>query len=148
VTVDKQALIALAQQKAAKYGLDPALACAVIEQESDWNPWAVRFEPAFYSKYVTPSLEIGNFGHTEAIMRATSWGLGQVMGQVARELGFSGPFLSELCDPEIGAEYLCKRLSVAMSRVGNNPKDALLRYNGGANEAYPDQVIARMGTYA
>lgn len=141
-------LIVLVKQAAERYGLDPALVCSVAEQESDWNPWAVRWEPAFYSKYVMPGLEVGYFGTTEATMRAMSWGLGQVMGQVARELGFGGLFLSELCDPEIGAEYLCRRLSVAMSKVGNDPKDVLLNYNGGGNQAYAEQVMARMGTYA
>ena len=27
---------------------------AVVEQESGWNPWAMRYEPAFFSKYVAP----------------------------------------------------------------------------------------------
>jgi soluble lytic murein transglycosylase-like protein len=145
--VEKQALIVLAQQKAEKYGLDAALVCSVIEQESNWNPFAVRYEPAFYARYIVPSIEVGHFGHTEATCRATSWGLMQVMGQTARDSGFGGPFLSELCDPEVGIEIGCKYLSVLYSKTGNNMRDALLRYNGGSNEDYPDQVIARMPTY-
>lgn len=144
----KQFLIQLAHEAAQKYGLDSALVCAVCEQESDWNPWAVRYEPAFYSHYVVPILETGHFGATEATMRATSFGLMQIMGEVAREYGFLGPFLSELCDPEIGLDIGCKYLSALHGRTGNNTKAALARWNGGANAAYPEQVMARMPSYA
>lgn len=144
----KQELISLAQQKAEKYGLESSLVCAVIEQESAWNPWALRYEPAFYARYIVPSLEVGHFGATEAHARATSWGLMQVIGQTAREVGFGGPYLSELCDPEVGIEIGCKYLSVLYSRTGNNTKDALLKWNGGSNDLYPDQVMQRMPTYA
>jgi soluble lytic murein transglycosylase-like protein len=144
----KQYLITIASQKAEEYGLESSLVCAVIEQESNWNPWAMRFEPAFYAKYIVPSLEVGHFGPTEANARATSWGLMQVMGLVAREYGFGGPYLSELCDPQIGIDIGCKYMSVLYGKTGNNTKDALLRWNGGGNIAYPDQVMARMPQYA
>ena len=32
---------------AQKYGLEPEIVAAVCEQESGWDPLAVRFEPAF-----------------------------------------------------------------------------------------------------
>jgi len=35
-------LLALAQRAAEAEGLDAALVCAVVEQESGWNPWAMR----------------------------------------------------------------------------------------------------------
>lgn len=35
---------------------------------------------------------------------ANQWGVMQVMGGVAREVGFKGSFLTELCDPEVGIE--------------------------------------------
>ena len=38
-------IIDLARHIACEHALDPALVCAVIEQESAWNPWAVRYEP-------------------------------------------------------------------------------------------------------
>src|SRR6267142_5325096 len=47
-------IIELARRIAAAHGLEPALVCAVIEQESAWNPWAVRYEPGFLSRYVAP----------------------------------------------------------------------------------------------
>lgn len=142
--IDKQALISLARQKAEKYGIDGDLACAIVEQESNWNPHAIRYEPGFYSRYVQPQ---GGLGQTEMTSRAISWGLMQVMGQVAREYGFGGPFLSELCDPEMGLEFGCKFFSALMGKVGNNVDAALLRWNGGGNSFYPSQVKNRIPTY-
>src|ERR1700737_5169749 len=86
-------------------GLQPALVCAVIEQESAWNPWAVRYEPGFLSRYVAPLYTAGKLSATEAYTRSMSWGLMQVMGQVAREFGFAANSLPELCDPATGMEF-------------------------------------------
>ena len=47
-------LVQLAHGAAEAEGLDTALVCAVVEQESGWNPWAMRYEPAFFAKYVAP----------------------------------------------------------------------------------------------
>src|SRR5437899_12544316 len=93
-------LLALAQRAAEAEGLDPALVCAVVEQESAWNPWAMRYEPAFFTKYVAPLYTNNKVSATEAYARGFSWGLMQVMGQVAREAGFDALFLSAFRDPE------------------------------------------------
>ena len=42
----------LARKAASAQSLYGALVCAVVEQESGWNPWAMRYEPAFFAKYV------------------------------------------------------------------------------------------------
>ena len=81
-------LIALARATAEAHQLDAALVCAICEQESAWNPWAIRYEPAFFAHYVAPQLAAGQISNTEAQARAFSWGLMQVMGQVAREHNF------------------------------------------------------------
>src|SRR5712692_6395106 len=98
----KEEMIALARATAVKHALDPVLVCAVIEQESAWNPWAVRYEPGFLSRYVAPLYAAGKLSATETYTRSMSWGLMQVMGQVAREFGFAGDSLPELCDPATG----------------------------------------------
>src|SRR5258707_9615599 len=95
-------LLVLARKAATVQSLDPALVCAVVEQESAWNPWAMRYEPAFFSKYVASLYTNNKIAATEAYSRGFSWGLMQVMGQVAREAGFDALFLSALCDPEQG----------------------------------------------
>src|SRR5467141_5468437 len=78
-------LLALARKAAAAQSLDPALVCAIIEQESAWNPWAIRYEPAFFSKFVASLYTNNKSAATEAYARGFTWGLMQVMGQVGRE---------------------------------------------------------------
>lgn len=139
------ARLALAGKWAAKYGLDKFIVCAVIEQESSWNPWAVRFEPGFLRTYVKPVDP--NNPTTKEITRASSFGLMQIMGEVAIEFGFTGAFLTQLCDPDIGVDLGCRKLQKEFSLHGD-AQNALLAYNGGGNSLYPSQVLARVGHYS
>jgi soluble lytic murein transglycosylase-like protein len=141
-------IIDLARQIAREHAIDPALVCAVIEQESAWNPWAVRYEPAFLSRYVAPLYTAGKLSATEAYTRAMSWGLMQVMGQVAREFGFKETSLSELCDPATGVEFGCRILSARLARAKGDATAALLDWNGGASPNYPAEVLARKRNYS
>ena len=104
-------LIALARAAAAWHELDPALVCAVVEQESAWDTHAIRYEPGFRTRYVAPL----GLPPTEEVARSISWGLMQVMGQVAREHGFTGNSLSALCDPAAGLDIGCAVLAAKIS---------------------------------
>lgn len=123
--------------------LNPALICAIIEQESGFYPWAMRFEPAFLERYVRP---LGLTSITETYGRAFSYGLLQVMGQSARELGYHEP-LGQLLDPETNLFWGMRHFRNKLARAANDPKKALLFWNGGGNLAYPDQVLARIGRF-
>lgn len=153
-----QDMIALAKQTAARHALAREIVCAVCEQESSWNPWALRYEPAFRQCYVAPL----GLPPTEEIARSMSWGLMQVMGETAREAGFSSKFLSALCDPATGLEFGCIVLAEKFRRAtlplaqgaasGALAPDELIRsglalWNGGANPAYASQVLARIAKY-
>ena len=164
-------LVSLARKTAAAHSLDPSLVCAIVEQESSWNPWALRYEPLFFAKYVAPLYTNNKINASEAYARGFSWGLMQVMGQVARENGYANPFLSALCDPadalEIGCRVLRKKFAAAAnsstaqatpptpahSAGGTPPAQgdltarALLLWNGGNDAAYPVQVLARRTHY-
>ena len=140
-------LLTLARHAAETRALDPGLVCAVIEQESAWNPWAMRYEPAFFSKYVAPLYTNNKITATEAYARGFSWGLMQVMGQVARESGFDTQFLSALCDPEQALAVGCKVLRKKFDAANGDTTRALLAWNGGANALYPAQVLARRAHY-
>lgn len=129
---------------AAKYGLDSALVCAVCEHESSWDTFAIRYEPGFFHRYIEPQKGLSP---TEAYSRAFSYGLMQVMGQVARELGMTGHFVTKLCDPETGLDFGCKKLARCFAQSGGNIHDALQRYNGGADSNYAPTVMALMGKY-
>ena len=145
----RQELIALARQKAAKYQLDGDLICAMVEQESGWNPWKIRFEPGFLKKYIAPLEDKDKLSATEVYSRSFSWGLLQVMGEDAREDGFAG-CMAELCDPDTGLDYGCKRFAKLLGRIDPGPDrqvTALLHWNGGANVNYPGQVLARLPAY-
>ncbi|MGH9744068.1 MAG: lytic transglycosylase domain-containing protein [Candidatus Acidiferrum sp.] len=140
-------LIAFARKAAASQSLDPALVCAVVEQESAWNAWAMRYEPAFFAKYIAGLYTNNKITASEAYARGFSWGLMQLMGQVAREMGFDGTFLSALCDPEQNLAIGCKLLRKKLDAMDGDVTRGLLAWNGGANPAYAGQVLARRVHY-
>lgn len=135
--------IALANHAAEVHALWPELVCAIVEQESAWNPWALRYEPAFFDRYVQ-SLKLDP---TESRARAFSWGLMQVMGQVAREHGFTGG-LASLCDPAVGLDIGCRVFAAKLAAAEGNVTRALLLWNGAGNRDYPAAVLARTARYA
>jgi soluble lytic murein transglycosylase-like protein len=138
-------LIVLAKQIAISFGLDPALVCAVCEQESEWDTYAIRFEPAFEKKYIHPALP--EAPSTEEIAKAMSFGLMQVMGEVARERGFKGRFLSSLCDPKTGLQIGCAYLKHILDNHAGDVAASLQRWNGGSNPNYAAEVLARVSKY-
>ena len=150
---DNAALIALARATAAQHSLDPALICAIVEQESAWDPHAIRYEPAFRTRYVAPL----GLPPTEEVARSISWGLMQVMGQVAREHGFTAKSLAALCDPATGLAIGCAVFAAklrasandgdASSVAANVVHRALELWNGGVNTSYAAQVLARVAHY-
>ena len=108
-------LLSIVKAKAAEHGIDPAFVAAFVEVETGGRTFATRFEPAY--RYVADAARwaalTGTSEATETTGQMTSWGPMQVMGGVARELGFKG-LLPELSQPEVGIEYgLCqlKRLA-------------------------------------
>jgi soluble lytic murein transglycosylase-like protein len=140
---------AMAGKYATKYSLDVTLLCAWIDHESSWNPWAIRYEPAFYDRYILPLVTNGTIKTaTEAQARSMSWGLAQIMGEVAREFGFKGQFLSELSDPDTGLDFACKKLQRCFTVASQDVDKALLCYNGGGDPSYPGAVRALLEKYA
>lgn len=139
-------LIALARAAAVRHGLDADLVCAVIEQESSWKTFAIRYEPAFFDRYCFPLFKNPQITATEARARAFSWGLMQVMGQTAREFGYAEDFPA-LCVPQNGIEVGCKVLAHKIAVNQGNVRDALQAWNGGENPNYAQQVLARSDKY-
>lgn len=132
-------------------GISPQLLCAVIHQESSGNPYAVRYEPAFLKRYLEDKTKKTIGGHiptkcswqTEVQMRATSFGLMQIMGQVARERGFQGEFLTELCDPAVNLKWGSEFLQTLLHKHDTTEK-ALLRWNGGGDPDYGKKIMAHI----
>lgn len=138
-------LIALAKERATMAGVDPVLCCAVVEQESypPWNQWCSRYEPGFFTKYIE---KMTNLTPTEARNRATSWGLMQLMGETAREEGYT-TYLEQLIDPQIGLDRGLIHLKRMLVKANGDVHAALQFWNGGSNPNYASEVMARMPRY-
>lgn len=137
-----QELVNLAKEIATEAGLDPALVCAICEQESAWNPWAIRYEPAFQRRYIEPL----KLNPTHTVERSISWGLMQVMGQSAIESGYKGQ-IPQMLSPEVGIRAGCALLKKKLEKAEGDVHKALLLWNGGGRLAYADEVLARIDKY-
>lgn len=150
----------------------PVFACAIVQVESDgypyaWNPEPryrylvnVRtgkpfrdLEPAEIASAVPPADFpcLAGDRDQEWLGQRASWGLMQVMGAVAREHGFTRPYLPELCDPETNVAIGCRVLRALLNWASGNLARAAAAYNAGrggwasmAGQAYGHKVIVAM----
>jgi len=135
------------------HGLEPALVRAVISVESSGNQFAWRTEHHYrylwdvqkkvpFRKITQQESQseqapidfrakIGS-RNTEWVGQQASWGPMQIMGAVARELGFEGHF-PELCGLP-GVEYGCKKLSKLVDRYYDKygMEGVVAAYNAGS----------------
>lgn len=133
------------------YKLDPYIVGAMIQVESAGNTWAIRYEPKWdhFLNARDWASKIGCTEVTEEKGQATSWGLMQVMGTVAREHGFDEWFPA-LCEPSQGVKYGCMHLRKKADQY-HNIEEAIAAYNAGkarymksgmlTNERYVDRVM-------
>ena len=152
----KHMLVEIISHNANMCELDFELVAAVIWQESRGQHWAFRYEPGFYKRYIQkldrdtlpgfvphpiPTIE------SEKFSRSTSWGLMQIMGETARERGYSDPYLTRLLDPsdnvKIGCQYLQHLVLLHEDHCPGYERyrTPLLRYNGGGDKQYPDKIF-------
>jgi hypothetical protein len=135
-------------------GVDIDLAVSIAETESYFDENAVRFEAGW--KYVFNCDGYAKASRisedTERVLQMCSWGMMQVMGTVARELGFRGNLL-ELTKPELGVKFGCLKLKELMGKYSYSD-DLIAAYNAGtprkvdgkySNETYVAKV---RGLYA
>jgi hypothetical protein len=130
----------------------PMLA-AIVQVESGGEPAATRFEQHYTYLYKVKdfSSQNGITEITEAVHQKTSWGLTQIMGALARELGHNGQ-LPELIDPDLNLRLCCKHLTNLIKRYPKR-EDMLAAYNAGSpikgidgkykNQGYVDKVLNR-----
>ena len=116
---------------ATTYNLDTNLVQAIAEHESLGNQWAARYEPGwkyfYFPREYAENLKITP--ETEEILQSVSWGPLQIMGSVARELGFK-EYLTELTDLKTGLEYGCKKIR-RLSDKYPDEMDVISAYNAG-----------------
>lgn len=148
----QQDMIVLAKSIADKHQLFGHIVCGICEQESTWNPYEIRFEPAWYNRTDWPVLLPQHkyprlsSEKSEITSRSMSWGLMQCLGQSIREIGFED-WLTDLCDPAIGIEWGCRLFDLKLKHTGGNIEQALLIWNGGADKTYPSQVLTKSEVY-
>lgn len=140
-------------QTAAKlHALDPTLVAALVKIESRFDPWAWNPEPQYRYlwdvkarapfRQMTPEEQLSEYPppdfpcfagdpDQEFWAQQASWGLMQVMGAIAREEGFIGPYIPALCQPTIGLMAGCSHLARQLTWAGGNVQRALAAYNGG-----------------
>lgn len=145
----------LVTREALKHQVPFDIIIAMICQESGGDRWAVRYEQAFFSRYIASKDRGSLLGFipretkctlmTEKFLRANSFGLMQIMGETAREIGFKGPLLS-LTVPSINVALGCQYFAAKLKQHGGDVDKALLSWNGGGNKKYPFMVRKWVGS--
>ncbi len=124
---------------ARKYRLPAALIAGVIQQESLWNEWAERTEPAYLrNAQIRREAQAWSRRHkgipsvlTEIMDRARSMGLMQPMGEVAREQGDTDQYLSSLFLPRNSIDQGAKKLKSYLVKYKGDTLAAISAYNAG-----------------
>lgn len=138
------ACLDLCKKIAPKYGLDPILLLALIEQESSYDEKAIRLENGFYRRYVKPQ----GLSPSVSVLLSASYGLTQCMGWTLHEMNYFAPTTNSeiarqideyILDPSAQIEYGARWLKKKQS--SGTIEDGLRRYNGSA--LYPPQVMVR-----
>lgn len=142
------------EAEAKAFNVDPDLAVAIAMVETNLNQFALRFEPEWKYLY-----EVDKFAKifditsdTEKMLQSMSWGCMQVMGSVARELGFLKPLVL-LTGAWEGAELGCHKLSQIIEKYPDQ-NDTIAVYNAGSvrkdengryvNQNYVDSVNKKL----
>jgi soluble lytic murein transglycosylase-like protein len=137
-------------ETAKDFDLDPAIVWGICQQESGFNPAAVRYEPHYRwlvdPERVKPRLCSVD---TEIVFQKVSIGLMQVMGAVYREHGYRGWLSEILLSQSSQLFYGCKHLAGLIDRYGKVP--GIAAYNAGSprrnsdgrfvNQYYVDRVL-------
>ena len=140
----------LSSSIAKTYGLDPNLVMAIIHTESRNDPNAMRYERGY--RYLVNFNSPLVSGSTEKMQQSTSWGLMQIMGATARDMGCKEPWLNCLLDPETNIKYGCQHLARLIKKHG--VRGGVSSYNQGSprkdvngeliNVAYVNKVMDKM----
>jgi len=137
---------------ATRHHLAPGLVEAMVVQESSGDPWAWNPEPRYrwlwnletdrpfralkpveiHDETPPPDFpRLAGDRDQEWWGQQASWGLLQLMGALARELGFRGPYLSQLCEPSLNLDLGCRHVARLVTWADGNLDQALAAYNAG-----------------
>ena len=133
--------------------LEHHLMFAFAFHESNFEAAITRYEPGWKYFYKTKDFAevLLTTEDTEKVHQATSWGLMQIMGTVARELGYEG-HLPALIDPLLNLTYGVKKIRLLRKKY-SDINDIISAYNSGnpiknngiyINQKYVDSVYRRL----
>jgi len=161
----KDAVLELCKVIGPAHNIDPILALAMCQQESNFRHDVARLEQGFYLRYT----EKDKLATTTEVLLAASYGLMQCMGQILREDGYFNWYREfhnktvtgvQIKDPlgevpvvkalnvfmerpalqvEWGCIHLEKKIKLAKGDVGKG----VLFFNGGGRPAYQDEVMEK-----
>ena len=158
------AFLPLIRSAAADHDLPPELVAAIVRKESDGDPWAWNPEPHYrylvdvttgapfrrptreeLARHRPPDDFKSLAGDTDAEWwgQQASWGLMQVMGAVARELGMHPrEHLPALCKTAVNLDYGCKHLSNLRRRYLRRDgwRGVVAAYNAGSPQYVADET--------
>lgn len=148
-----QDLASLVQAVSGTYNLPDDLLAAQIQVESSGDPFAFRYEHEFFENYIlNKPAKAAKYGP----LAACSYGLLQVMFEVAVEMDFTGR-PEDLFEPRVGLAFGAKKMRALWDWAGGRSTDyvrALAAYNGGTggnvampyrNLHYAEQVYVAAG---
>lgn len=155
---ESRLLMELIISLAAGIGIPPEAVLAIIEVESDGNPYATAYNQNYSWVNMQAKRPANCSANTESVHQRTAWGLMQVMGATARQAGFEG-WLPELVDPEVNMRTAIAYLAqLRRKHFETHGIDGVIAaYNRGAprkspdgnfvNQGYVDRVKALMPKY-
>lgn len=119
-------------EAASKYEICPRTLAALCLTESNFNPWAVRFEPKwrYFSGLRRNAKKNNTTISTMRTLYQMSFGLCQIMGGRYYDEGGQG-LPTELFDPEVNLEYAAKIVSKIFERH-HYPWEVYAIYNAGS----------------
>lgn len=129
-----RAHLGIIERTATIHCIDPKLLMALVWQETRGDTWACRYEKNIFDRHLFYMTQVNSKAlnitlQTEMTFQATSWGLMQILGVVAREEGFDG-HLNKLSLPEYGLPMAAKHFGRLLDRY-KNTDDAIAAYNAG-----------------
>lgn len=141
----------LIEPVAKRYDLPCELIIAIISKESSGVKETIRYEQnyRYFNDTEGFASKNGISTETETCAQRMSWGLMQIMGSTARDMGFTD-LLPKMIYPNFNIEIGCKYLHKMIKRYDGDKKKAISAYNAGvarikggifANNQYVSDVL-------
>lgn len=105
IMLTKEEVNKIVAQNCDRYGIEYALMFSIIKAISHWNFFCI-----LYDQSCTGYCKVSDSSETEVLLQRVRWGVTQIYGYKARQLGYEGN-LAELIKPEINIKYAVKQIA-------------------------------------